>query len=192
MHILILGLLIFLGTHSVRMFADGWRTRQIARLGPLRWKGCYAGISAIGFILLLWGYSLARMDPVYLWLPPLWTRHVAAALTLPALILVAAAYVPGTRMRAAVGHPMLAGVKLWAIAHLLANGTLADVVLFGGFLVWAAADFAISRRRDRASGYAPQPGILRNDLIAASVGFAVWISISGYLHRVLFGVAPFA
>jgi uncharacterized membrane protein len=87
---------------------------------------------------------------------------------------------------------MLAGVKLWAIAHLLANGTLADVVLFGGFLVWAAADFAISRRRDRASGYAPQPGILRNDLIAASVGFAVWISISGYLHRVLFGVAPFA
>lgn len=192
MLVLMLGLLLFLGTHSVRIFADGWRTRQIARLGPMRWKGCYAGISAIGFILLIWGYSLARMDPVQLWLPPLWTRHVAAALTLPALILIAAAYVPGTRMRAAIGHPMVAGVKLWAIAHLLANGTLADVVLFGSFLAWAVVDFATARRRDRAAGVTARPGMPRNDLIAAFVGVAVWILFSGYLHRVLFGVAPFA
>ncbi|MBI1906613.1 MAG: NnrU family protein [Rhodocyclales bacterium] len=192
MLILMLGLLLFLGTHSVRIFADGWRTRQIARFGPTRWKGCYAGISAIGFILLIWGYSLARVEPVQLWLPPLWTRHVAAALTLPALILIAAAYVPGTRMRATIGHPMLAGVKLWALAHLLANGTLADAALFGSFLAWAVADFVVLRRRDRVAGVAAQPGTPLNDLIAASIGVAVWILISGYLHRVLFGVATFA
>lgn len=192
MLVLIIGLLLFLGIHSVRIIADDWRSRQIARLGPMGWKGLYAGVSAIGFILLIWGYSMARTDPVLLWVSPLWTRHVAAALTLPALILVAAAYIPGTRMRAAIGHPMLAGVKLWAIAHLLANGTLADAVLFGSFLVWAIVDFVAARRRDRAAKVTSRAGLLRNDLVAAGVGLAAWALLAGYLHRVLFGIAPFA
>ena len=192
MLILVIGLLLFLGVHSVRIFADQWRTRQVARFGLMRWKGCYAVLSAIGFALLIWGYSLARMEPSLLWAAPVWTRHVAALLTLPALILIAAAYVPGTRMRAAIGPPMLAGVKLWAIAHLLVNGTLADAVLFGSFLVWAVTDFAVSRRRDRIAGVSRQAGALRNDFVATAIGSAVWILISVYLHRVLFGVAPFA
>jgi uncharacterized membrane protein len=145
MTVLILGLLLFLGAHSVRIFADGWRARQVARLGEGKWKGVYSVVSAIGFVLIVWGYGLARADPVFLWSPPLWTRHVAGLLTVPAFILLAAAYVPGNRIKAKVGHPMVAGVKVWAFAHLLANGTLAAVVLFGAFLVWAVAEFASAR-----------------------------------------------
>ncbi|HRP98276.1 MAG TPA: NnrU family protein [Rhodocyclaceae bacterium] len=191
MTILILGLLIFLGTHSVRIVADDWRTRQIARIGLMPWKGAYALASLAGLVLIAWGYAQARLDPVVLWIPPLWGRHLASLLTLPAFILIAAAYVPGTRMRAAIGHPMLAGVKLWALAHLLSNGSLADVVLFGSFLVWAVVDFAAARRRDRAAGMQPQPGSLRGDAIAVVAGGVAWFVFARHLHAPLIGVQPF-
>ncbi|MCC7313077.1 MAG: NnrU family protein, partial [Sulfuritalea sp.] len=121
---LILGLVLFLGIHSVRIFANDWRDAQLARLGLLPWKGVYALISAVGLGLIIWGYGLARVDPVVLWLPPVWTRHLAALLTLPAFILLVAAYLPGSHIKAKIGHPMVAGVKIWALAHLLANGNL--------------------------------------------------------------------
>lgn len=191
MSALILGLLIFFGTHSARIFADDARARLIAQHGLAKWKLAYSLASVIGLALIVWGYGQARMDPVHLWVPPLWTRHLAALLTLPAFVLIAATYVPGTLMKAKLGHPMLAGVKLWALAHLIANGTLADLLLFGGFLVWAIADFASARRRDRAQGLTPPAGALGRDAVAVAAGLIAWFAFARYLHLWLVGVGPF-
>lgn len=191
MTLLIIGLILFLGTHSVRIVADSWRTQQIARLGAIPWKLAYTALSVAGIALIVWGYAQARLDPVWLWTPPVWTRHLAAALTLPALILITAAYVPGTVMRARLGHPMLAGTKLWALSHLLANGTLADLLLFGGFLIWASAAFVACRRRDRAAASTPRPGTPARDLLAAAIAVIAWYVLARHLHAILFGVQPF-
>jgi uncharacterized membrane protein len=191
MSALILGLLLFFATHSARIFAEDTRARLIARHGLAKWKLAYSLVSAVGFALIVWGYGQARLEPVPLWVPPLWTRHLASLLTLPAFVLVAAAYVPGTLMKAKLGHPMVAGVKLWALAHLIANGTLADLLLFGSFLVWAIADFASARRRDRAARLVPPKGAIGRDAVAVAVGLVAWFAFARYLHLWLFGVAPF-
>lgn len=188
---LILGLLIFLGSHSVRIFAEPWRGARIAAMGLNAWKGVYSIVAIIGFVLIVWGYGLARSAPVVLFSPPVWTKHVAALLTIPAFILLAAAYVPGTRIKRAVGHPMVAGVKAWAFAHLLANGTLADVVLFGSFLVWAIVDYIAARRRDRAAGTVYVVGPITRDVAAVVVGLAAWAAFAFWLHAALIGVRPF-
>ena len=190
MLILVLGLLLFLGAHSVRIVAEPWRNDQIARLGERRWKGLYSLVSLAGLVLIVWGYGQARLDPVVLWSTPVWTRHAAAALTLPAFILIAAGNMRGTRMKRAFGHPMVVGVKVWAFAHLLANGMLADVVLFGSFLVWAIVDYRAARRRDRATGVAYPPGALSRDLAAVVIGTAAWVVFAFWLHQWLFGVRP--
>lgn len=191
MTLLIAGLVLFVATHSVRIFANDWRSARIASLGLRPWKGLYSVVSIIGFVLIVIGYGAARSVPVVLYNPPTWARHVAALLTVPAFILVAAAYVPGTRIKRAVGHPMVAGVKIWAFAHLLANGTLADVVLFGSFLAWAIVDYIALRRRDRAAGtvYVVGPG--SRDAIAVVVGLAAWAIFALWLHGLLIGVRPF-
>jgi uncharacterized membrane protein len=188
---LILGLLLFLGPHSVRIFAEPWRRRQIGRLGIGKWKGLYALVSLAGFALLVWGYAIARQHPVVLYSPPIWSRHLAAPLTLLAFILIAAAYVPGTRMKARLGHPMVIGVKTWAFAHLLANGMLADVVLFGSFLAWAIADFIAARRRDRAAGTVYATGPVSRDVSAVIAGLVAWAVFAFWLHGSLIGVRPF-
>ena len=188
---LLLGLALFLGSHAVRLVADGWRTRQVARLGLGPWMGLTAVVALAGLVLIVHGYAAARAAPVVLWLPPIWTRHAAALLTLPAFVLVAAAYVPGSRLRARVGHPMVLGVVLWAAAHLLANGTLADLVLFGAFLGWATASFVTSRRRDRAAGTVPDRGPAWRDAVAVGVGLLAWAAFAFWLHGALIGVRPF-
>jgi uncharacterized membrane protein len=188
---LLLGLVIFLGSHSVRIFAEPWRGARIAAMGLNAWKGVYSIVSILGFVLIVWGYGVARGAPVILYSPPVWTKHVAALLTIPAFILLAAAYVPGTRIKRAVGHPMIAGVKAWAFAHLLANGTLADVVLFGAFLVWAIVDYIAARRRDRAAGTVYVVGPITRDLAAVVVGLVAWAAFAFWLHAVLIGVRPF-
>lgn len=189
---LVAGLILFLGTHSVRIFADDWRTAQVVRLGAQKWKGLYSLASLAGFVLLVWGYGQARLDPVILWSPPVWTRHLASLLVLPAFVLVAAGNMRGTRIKAAVGHPMVLGTKLWAFAHLLANGALADVVLFGAFLAWAIADYASARKRDRAAGTVYPPGTLARDALAVVIGVAAWVAFGFWLHGPLIGVRPFA
>jgi uncharacterized membrane protein len=175
----------------VRIFADSWRGGRIAKMGLKPWKGVYSVISIIGFVLIVWGYGVAREAPIVLYAPPVWTRHVAALLTIPAFILLVAAYVPGTRIKRAVGHPMVAGVKIWAFAHLLANGTLADVVLFGAFLVWSIADYIVARRRDRAAGMVYVVGPASRDIIAVVVGLVAWAAFAFWLHGAWIGVRPF-
>lgn len=191
MTFLILGLLLFLGTHSLRIVADGWRAQRIARLGENGWKGLYSLASALGLGLVVWGYGLARAEPVVLWAPPGWTRHLAALLTLPAFILIAAAYLPGNRIKAAVGHPMVAGVKVWAIAHLISNGNLADALLFGAFLLWAVADFRSARQRDRAAGVRYPAGSAARDGMVIAAGAGAWALFAGFLHAWLIGVRPY-
>jgi uncharacterized membrane protein len=191
MTLLLLGLVLFLGTHSVRIFADDWRSRRIAGLGLNGWKGVYSVLSIAGFVLIVYGYAAARLEPVVLYVPPVWTRHLASLLTIPAFILLVAAYVPGTRIKRAVGHPMVLGVKTWALAHLLANGMLADVLLFGAFLVWAVLDYIAARKRDRAAGTVYVVGPVTRDIVAVVVGLVAWAVFAMWLHRVLIGVGPF-
>ena len=191
MAVLILGLVVFLAAHSVRIVADAWRTRQIARIGEHRWKGAYSLVSIVGLGLIIWGYGLARVDPVVLWHPPPAMRHVAALASVVAFILIAAAYIRGTRIKSALGHPMVAGITLWALGHLLANGRLSGLVLFGAFVAWGIVDFGASRRRDRVAGVAYPTGSLSRDAIAVVAGIVVAIVFALYLHGPLIGTRPF-
>jgi uncharacterized membrane protein len=191
MTLLLLGLLLFLGVHSVRVFADGWRSRTMARVGPGAWKGAYTLASLLGFALLVWGYGLARQSPFVLWTPPAGLRHLASLLVLVAFVLLAAAYVPGNVIKARLHHPMVLATKTWAIAHLLANGTLADVLLFGGFLVWAVLLFRASQQRDRAQGIVYPAGRLEPTVLTVAFGFVAWALFAFWAHAWLIGVSPF-
>lgn len=192
MLVLILGLTLFLGTHSVRIVAEPWRQRQIERLGEYGWKGIYTLVSIAGLVLIVWGYGMTRLEEaVYLWTPPTWTRHLAALLALPALVLVAAAYLPGNRIKARLHHPMILGVKLWAFAHLIANGRLGDLVLFGALLVWAVLAFRAARRRDLAAAVVYPPGSTGRDLAVVAVGVLAWYAFARWLHLPLVGVPVF-
>lgn len=191
MSVLIVGLLLFLSVHSVRIFAEDWRGAQIARFGENGWKLAYSLVSLIGLVVLIYGYGMTRADPVFVWNPPIWTRHLAALLTLPAFILLAAAYVPGNRIRSALGHPMILGVKIWAFAHLLANGRLGDIVLFGAFLLWAVLDFRAARQRDRAAAVTRPAGGLAGDALTLAIGLIGWVVFALYLHTWLIGVPVF-
>jgi uncharacterized membrane protein len=187
---LLLGLALFLGAHSVRIVADGWRTRTIVRLGAGAWKGGYALVSLAGFGLIVWGFALARQQPVVLWSPPLAMRHANALFTLLAFVLLAAAYVPRNHLKARLHHPMVLAVKLWAFGHLLATGTLASTVLFGAFLLWAVLDFRAARQRDRALGTTYPPGTLAGTLGALAAGLLGWALFAFWLHAAWIGVAP--
>ena len=183
---LVLGLAIFLGVHSIAIVAPAARDRWAAALGVAAWRGIYSAISLTGFALLIYGYGLARQAPTLVYLPPLWLRHVAKLLMLPVFPLLFATYLPG-RIRSAVKHPMLVAVKTWALAHLLANGMLADVLLFGSFLAWAVAD-RISLKRRALRPVKTAPPTRWNDLIAVAGGLAVYALTLCYLHRLLIGV----
>lgn len=187
---LLFGLTLFLGAHSLRIFADDWRARTIGRIGDGPWKGIYSLLSIAGFALLVWGYGQARLDGTTLYVPPAFLRHISGLLMLLSLILLAAAYVPANHIKAAVGHPMLVGVKVWAFAHLLSNGRVADLLLFGAFLVWAILDFRVSRRRDRAAGTVYPAGRASRTLLAVAAGSAAWAAFMFGLHLWLIGVSP--
>jgi uncharacterized membrane protein len=191
MTILILGLIIFLGMHSIRMVADERRTALRTRFGAARWKAGYALISLIGLVLVVHGYGLARQAPIVLWVPPIPMRHIAALLTAIAFVLLAAAYVPHNRIKSSLHHPMLLGVKVWALAHLLANGNLADLILFGSFLAWAIVCFSASRRRDRAAGTSYPSGTMGGTLATLAVGLVAWAVFALWLHERWIGVRPF-
>jgi len=191
---LVLGLLLFLGVHSLSIVAPAARDRLVGRLGENAFKGLYSLVSFVGLGLIVWGYGLAREAPVLLYALPAGFRHLAALLMLPVFVLLLAAYLPG-RIKTAAKHPMLLAVKLWALSHLLAQsvtgGTLADVLLFGGFLAWAVADrVSLKRRAARAVPSLPASGL--NDAIAVVGGLALYALTAFWAHAWLFGVRPFA
>jgi uncharacterized membrane protein len=188
---LLLGLVLFLGVHSVRIVADDWRTNTIARIGANAFKGGYTLLSVVGLGLIVWGFGVARETPTLLWLPPVGMRHAAALLNVLAFVFLVAAYVPRNGIKARVHHPMILGVKTWALAHLIANGNLAHMVLFGSFLAWAVLDFVSCRRRDRAQGVRYPEGTLSATLMTLLVGVVASGVFAMWLHGLLIGVKPF-
>ena len=184
---LVLGLVLFLGVHSIAIIAPAWRDRTAGRLGNA-WRGLYSLAAIAGFIVIIWGYGIARQNPVTLYTPPAWTRYVTAILILPVFPLFLAAYFPG-RIKSALRHPMLISVMLWALAHLIATGTLAAVVLFGGFLVWAVADrISFNWRTERPIPTAPAMKL--NDGFAIVVGLVIYVVFEHWLHVRWIGVQP--
>jgi uncharacterized membrane protein len=186
--ILIIGLAVFLGIHSISIVAPGIRAWAVASMGQNRWRGVYSLVSAAGFALILYGFHLARQAPVVLYTVPTWMRQVALLLMLPVFPLILAAYFPG-RIKIAMKHPMLAAVKFWALAHLLSNGMLADVLLFGSFLLWAVCDrLSLNHRPPQVMRTAPPARF--NDLIVVIAGLALYGVFIVWAHRWLFGVSP--
>jgi len=189
---LVLGLVIFLGLHSTRIVAEGGRAKAIRQLGEGPWKGAYSLLSLIGFVLIIWGFAQARWTAGRLWSPPVWTRHTTILLMLVSLILIGAYIFKKSHIAVAAHHPMVWGVAIWAAGHLLANGSTADLVLFGAFLVWAVADLVSSYGRDRRNAVvypAPSWGATAG---AIGAGFVLWAALVGGLHFWLFGVSPLA
>lgn len=185
---LLLGLLLFLGVHSASIFAEGFRDRMAAK-SEVGWKLAYGVLSLVGILLIIRGYGDLRMTPTVLYTPPVWLRHVAALLLVPVFVLFFAPYFPG-RIKQAAKHPQLVAVKLWAVAHLLVNGTLADVLLFGSFLAWAVADrISLKRRRLRPAPAVPESSF--NDAAVVVLGLGAYVLMAFWLHRAWFGVAPF-
>ena len=193
MLVLVFGLVVFLGVHSVSIVAPHWRGATIARIGEKAWKGLYSLVAAVGLVLVVVGYGLARKDPVVLYTSPAALRHLALLLMVPVFPLFLATYFPG-RLSSAAKHPTLVAVKLWAVAHLLANGTLADVLLFGAFLIWAVADRIAVKRRPAAERHdvPAAPARPTNDVIAVVGGLLVYALLIAGAHRWLTGVSPVA
>jgi uncharacterized membrane protein len=190
MALLIVGLVLFLGIHSVSIVDPSWRDRVVARIGLVPWKGLFGVAALAGLVLVVLGYGMARdsLNPIVLYEPPTWARHLNLLLMLPVFPLLLAAYLPG-RIQRATKHPMLLAVKIWAFGHLLANGTLADVLLFGSFLAWAVADrISLKRRTPIPVPGAPPGG--KNDLIAVVGGLLLYLAFLLFLHTWLIGVSP--
>lgn len=191
MLILVLGLVLFLGTHAFTMLR-GPRARLIARVGEGPYKIGYTLLAILGLVVVGIGFGRYRAEGyVDVWSPPVWTRHLALLLVLLAFVALAAAYLPG-RIKGVLKHPMLAGVKIWATAHLLANGDLGSILLFGSFLAWAVAARISVKRRDEVrphAGPAAAPEGWRNDALAVGIGFVAWFVFARWLHPWLIGVA---
>jgi len=185
----ILGLILFFAIHSVSIINKSWRDQMIEKLGVGPWKGLYAVVSLVGFVLLVWGYDLARQGSTVIYFSPGWFRHLTMLLMLPVFPLLLATYCPG-RIKSFVRHPMLVATILWAVAHLLVNGRLADLLLFGGFFLWAFLELiSMNWRSQRPVPGAPAAKF--NDLIALVVGLALYSLFVVWLHKQLIGVALF-
>jgi len=188
--IMIVGLALFVGAHALTTQRE-LRARVIASTGEGGYKIGYSLVSAVGLALIVWGFARYRATGwIDVWYPPVAMRHIAAALMLPAVILVVASYIRG-RIYTTLKHPMLAGVKLWAVAHLLANGDLGSIILFGSFLGWAVFD-RISLKHRADAGAPPIPvGGPTNDLIAIAVGIVAYLALGFAFHPVVIGVPVF-
>ena len=184
---LIVGLILLLGIHSISIVAPGLRDTMAATLGEWPWKGLYSVISIAGFVLIVNGYAAARMEPTVLYVPPGWLRHVAFLLLVFVFPLLIASHVPG-RIKARIKHPSVFAVKIWAFAHLLANGTLADVLLFGAFLAWAVVDLVSVKRRAAPRPAPAVPASGWNDAVAVIGGLGLYVAFVLWLHPLLIGM----
>lgn len=189
---MVLGLALFLGVHSVRIFAEDWRTDVVARIGLTTWKVIYGAASLVGFALIVWGFGLARQEPAAAWQPLAMMRPVAVMLTLISFVLLAAYMVPGNQIKARLHHPMVLGVAVWAFGHLLVGKTLGDVALFGSFLAWAVVDARAAYGRDRAANVVYPEGEPGRTLVAVALGVVLWAVFAFWLHGPLIGVSSTA
>jgi uncharacterized membrane protein len=190
MAVLILGLIIFIGVHLIRVVAAGWRDAQIARFGIMSWRIAFGLLSISGIVVTVYGYALARRSPVFVWFPPYWMPHVTALLTVIAFVLIVASYVRGNHIQRAIGHPLPCGIALWAFGHLLANGTRHDILLFGALFVWSLTLLITGWRRDREAGVVNPPASVARDVVAVVTGVVAWAIFVFYLHGPLIGVRP--
>lgn len=185
---LLIGIVLFFAAHSASIVALPVRDRMVAK-NEMAWKGLYALASLAGIVLMARGYAELRATPTVIYTAPYWMRHVSALLLLPVFIFFIAPYFPG-RIKKALKHPQLVAVKLWAVAHLLVNGMLADVLLFGSFLAWAVVDrISLKRRPQRRLPGAPESGV--NDVIIVVVGLGLYVVFAFWAHEWLFDVRPF-
>lgn len=192
MLVMIIGIIVFLGIHSVRIVAPRWRLAKMEQWGEGKWKGLYSVVSIVGLALLVWGFGMARLDAPILYEPPVWMKHITLLLMLFAFIFLGVFIAKPGRMKAALKHPMLIAIKTWALAHLLANGDLASLILFLSFLAWAVFDRIALKRQARA-GLAPTAiasGPATNDMIAIIIGLVLYGLFIWKLHAVLIGVSP--
>ena len=207
MTLLLCGLFLFIATHSVRIFAEPLRTTLVARMGEWPYKGVLAVLSLLGFWLLLTGYAQARLETWVVWTPPAFLRHIMWLLMLFALVLLVAAYVPRNHLKKRLKHPMVLSVKVWALGHLLVNGQMHQMVLFGAFLVWAVLSFRAARKRDalanalQSQGEATDATQVHNEseaptaqwlstLLCLVIGGAAWAALLWRFHAEWFGVSP--
>jgi uncharacterized membrane protein len=187
MTLLIIGIVVFLGLHLLPT-VPGLRERLIGNLGETGYKVAFSLLSVAAFVLLVYGFAKAPV--VQIWSPPEWTRWVAIVLMLPAFIFLVAAYVPG-QIKAKLKHPFLVAIKTWALAHLIANGDLASIILFGSFLAYAVFDrITLKRRKPTSLIGIPGEGGPRNDVIAVILGVALYVAFLVWLHPLLIGTAP--
>lgn len=184
MTLFILGLIIFFSPHLATAFARDFRATLSAKLGAGPYRGVYSLVSALGLVLVVMGWPSA--DTTVLYTSPGWMRYVVQLLMLLALISLAAAYAPKGRIAAALKHPMLAGVKIWAFAHLLVNGDVRSLILFGSFLAYGVLDRIAVKRRGAP---VPEPGSAKNDLVPVGIGLGLWFAIYFFLHPYISGVA---
>lgn len=185
MTMLIAGLILFLGGHLLRVIAPGFRERMIDRFGPWGWKAAYSLPALAGFVLMIIGYDQVRWTSPALWQSPPWTRMVATLVMAPALVMFVAAYLPG-KIRDGLRHPMLIATILWALVHLLANGRVADAILFGSILAWALVVLAAAWRRPWQPKAGPNGPVF--DLVAVLVGVAAWMLLIRGAHVLLVGM----
>lgn len=188
MIVFIAGLVVFFGVHvfsAVRSRAPGQDLK--VRMGEGPYMGLYSLISLAGFVLIIYGYGLTRGAGI-LYSPPVWARHINLALMLPALILVVASQFPAGRIKKATKHPMLVAVKLWAVGHLLANGEVNSVLLFGSFLAYAVFDRIMVKRRGDLGPGAETRLSMTADIASVAIGVALYLTVYLWLHPILFGV----
>ena len=185
------GLVLFFLTHSMAVVTPGLRQQLIDRLGDAPFKGLYSVVSIVTFAMLIWGYGYARPVTPVLYSPPMPLKHTSLLIMIPVFPLLFSTYLPG-RIKAAVKHPMLTAIKTWALAHLLSNGTLADLLLFGGFLAWAVVVRISLKRRPTTTAAAPATGSVVNDILAVVLGLGMYVAFIFGVHQWLFGVPPIA
>ena len=185
--VMILGLVLFFGVHAVTTQRD-LRGQLVGAIGESGHKAGYSLVSLAGLVLIVWGFAHYRSaGMIEIWDPPRFLKHITVALMLPAVILVVASYIRG-RIYATLKHPMLAGIKLWAAAHLLANGDLGSIILFGSFLAWAVFDRISLKRRSDPGGPPIPVGGIANDAIAVAVGIVAYLALAFAFHPVVIGV----
>lgn len=191
MALLVLGIVIFLGMHLLRVVAPGLRASVIERNGKSVWMGIYAAVSLIGLCLIIYGFGEARATTGMLYNPPTFLKHIALLLMLIAFICLAAGFLPAGRIAVALKHPQILSIKIWATAHLLANGETSSVILFGSFLAWGVIMRISMKRRQRAGEQVlPVFRSARYDLFAILIGVAAYLLFIWKLHEWLIGVAP--